>query len=254
MSEVSFHIASECNLHVCDFQWLLALNSKRTERNEERNIFARYEATKLRTFCEQAEAPSQALRLNCTSCSTTSEVVRWWSHRDDSYDSMTMSAMKLEGLPGPQLYCECLQCHQQDGRASVMYIYIYIFFFLIFIHMHRVYTNINDLNIIYVYICILHKCSAMLQIVDVFKCFWLTLMESYGKYVESMWKSLFLCPWRSNALHTRTPAAPLSVFGGHTFRLDPTFKSVRCIRCISWGGYEWTAQLDATHLEPGMGH
>lgn len=73
----------------------------------------------------------------------------------------------------------------------------------IFIHMHRVYTNINDLNIIYVYICILHKCSAMLQIVDVFKCFWLTLMELYGKYVESMWKSLFLCPWRSNALHTR---------------------------------------------------
>lgn len=140
------------------------------------------------------------------------------------------------------------------GGESLSNVYIYIFFFLIFIHMHRVYTNINDLNIIYVYICILHKCSAMLQIVDVFKCFWLTLMESYGKYVESMWKSLFLCPWRSNALHTRTPAAPLSVFGGHTFRLDPTFKSVRCIRCISWGGYEWTAQLDATHLEPGMGH
>ena len=47
-----------------------------------------------------------------------------------------------------------------------MYIYIYIPFFY-------------DLNV-----CILHKCSAMLQIVDVFKCFWLTLMESYGKYVE----------------------------------------------------------------------
>ena len=137
MSEVSFHIASECNLHVCDFQWLLALNSKRTERNEERNIFARYEATKLRTFCvEQAEAPSQALRLNCTSCSTSSEVVRWWSHRYDSYDSMTMSAMKLEGLPGPQLHCECLQCHQQDGRASEMYIYIYIYLYILFFNIY----------------------------------------------------------------------------------------------------------------------
>lgn len=47
------------------------------------------------------------------------------------------------------------------GRESLsnvyVYIYIYIFFFLIFIHMHRVYTNINDLNDMYIntyiYIC-----------------------------------------------------------------------------------------------------
>ena len=99
----------------------------------------------------------------------------------------------------------------------------------------------------YAYFINVQPCCRLLMFLNVFGWHW-------WNHMESMWKSLFLCPWRSNALHTRTPAAPLSVSGGHTFRLDPTFKSIFSSRCISWGGYEWTAQLDATHLEPGMGH
>ena len=51
MSEVSFHIASECNLHVCDFQWLLALSKCQKRRKKyccKLRSYARFALSKLR--------------------------------------------------------------------------------------------------------------------------------------------------------------------------------------------------------------
>ena len=86
---------------------------------------------------------------------------------------MTMSAMKLKGLPGPQLYCECLQCHQQDGRASEIYLDIYtldVYIYICTVHTNIIYIYMDTSEIIrnQKYPGPFWPLSAMLQIVDVF--------------------------------------------------------------------------------------
>ena len=178
---------------------------------------------------------------------------------------MTMSAMKLKGLPGPQLYCECLQCHQQDGRASEIYLYIYtlyiytyiyiyvyiyictIFFFLRQLEsirhspMYGIYKY--NIYIIYGYFRNYQESKVPRSILafvgHVADC-WCFLNNAFGwqwwNHTENMESILKITGFVSMKIDcfapTRTPAAPLSVSGGQdlasmsTFRHDPTLTKI----------------------------